>query len=73
MKTKLLKKLRKKFKIEYIPSRGLYKVSGLMIENFGVRTRFYSSKKQSISNARELLLDYSRWRYEKYSKHIRIR
>jgi len=65
MKVKLLKKLRRKFIIEYFPSRKLYKVSGDDPKYFGKES---DAKDQRYCD----MVNYARKYYEKYSKRIRI-
>jgi len=65
MKSKLLKKLRAKFKVEYFPSTKKYKVSG--------KKESYHNKRWEALAQRDCdMINYGRYNYEKYSKRIRI-
>lgn len=66
MKTKLLKKLRKKFYVAYYPGRGQYKLS-----NDG-HAWFFCKKSEAIASNRYSILKYGRKYYFKYSKRYVI-
>ncbi len=66
MKVKLLKKLRRKFKIEYFPSTKQYKVHG-------DRCSYHDTKQEAIAQKECNILNYGRRFYEKYSKRIEIK
>lgn len=67
MKVKLLKHLRKKFKVEYFPSKKLFKLNG------GLNTRkYFQDKDSALGQQRCDIINHGRAAYEKYSKRIEI-
>ena len=65
MKVKLLKKIRRKFKVEYFPSTKQYKVSG-------TKETYHKKREDAITQRNCDIMNYCRKYYQKYSKHIRI-
>lgn len=66
MKAKLLKKLRKQFKIEYYPSTKQYKVSCIEVT-------YHNDLRKAKATLECGILNYGRKYYEKYSKRILIK
>lgn len=65
MKVRLLKKLRRKFFVEYFPSTKQYKVNG-------DDPRYFNNEFAAKAHRDCNILNYGHKHYEKYSKRIRI-
>lgn len=67
MKVRLLKKLRKRFKIIYCPGRRVYSL-------YTGKTLFwnYSDLESALEDKQEIMLTYARINYRKYGKSIQI-
>jgi hypothetical protein len=67
MKIRLLKKLRKRFKITYYPGKGIYSL-------YTGKTLFWDCRdlESALEGRQELILSHARINYKKYGKSIQI-
>ena len=72
MKVRLLKKLRKRYRIVYYPGKGEYSLYICGFKNRGFLVSVCSELERSKNDRRFLILEDARRNYKKYGKSIQI-